>query len=67
MATRGPDLAVAPRCRACNAELPRIVSDRSSTERKIELRCSACGTLASYVGPGLIVDRRSMASASASH
>lgn len=63
MGTRGPDLAVAPRCRTCNAELQRIVSDRSATERKIELKCTQCGTLASYVGPGLIVDRRTLSNA----
>ncbi len=55
---RTADLSVAPRCRTCQAELPRIVSDRSEAARHIELKCKACGTVASYTGPGLILDRR---------
>jgi hypothetical protein len=58
MPDRGLDLAVAPRCRTCQAELQRIVSDRTDSEHKIDLKCAACGTLSSYVGPGLILDRR---------
>ena len=55
---RATDLSVAPRCKACQAELPRIVSDKSEVARRIELKCAACGTVAVYLGPGLILDRR---------
>ena len=58
MPTRAADLSVAPRCRTCEAELPRIVSDKSEVARRVELKCAACGTVATYFGPGLILDRR---------
>lgn len=52
------DRAVAPNCPACSSALPRVVRTSAETETWVHLRCPVCAFEVSYVGPGLIVDRR---------
>jgi hypothetical protein len=59
MAERVLDLAIAPRCAACDAALPRLVNVPDDDSRHtVELRCPVCLFSVAFVGPGLILDRR---------
>jgi hypothetical protein len=54
---RAADRSVIPRCPNCYELLPRLVSVSDPTEQIVALRCR-CGFEVSYMGPGLILDRR---------
>jgi hypothetical protein len=54
---RTADRSIIPRCPNCYEPLPRLVSLSDPTELTVALRCQ-CGFEVSYMGPGLIVDRR---------